>query len=55
MKKNTTFIRAWAKRKKREDRYIKEFNPELLFNGFVYSFSRFGQNWPSLDDICDVP
>lgn len=54
-KAQTSYVRAWAKKKEKEARYINELNPELLFGGFVYGISGFGQNWQSLSEPYDVP
>ena len=51
----TSYVRAWAKKKEKEARYINELNSELLFSGFVYGISGFGHNWQSLGETYDVP
>ena len=51
----TSYVRAWAKKKEKEARYINELNPDLLFGGIVYGISGFGQDWQSLGDLYDVP
>ena len=53
-KGQTSYVRAWAKKKEKEARYINELNPELLFSGVVYGISGFGQNWQSLSEPNNV-